>query len=382
MNAIPYLHDITTIHTDPNLASLRADLLRGVNAVSDDVVRAFEIYGIAKAVAARFSGTPQHHAHATRASLASESLFFEAWVWFRRTAGADAGASAPASGDGDAGYRAFLLTRLDWVHEYGTVHDRASANASTCLCPVTAYLQLILRHTPMDDWAAAASTADPDESPLAFAWAWARRTIGRRTADVAVLVTMGHQVRRMMMAYNLKPVEKSTASKAGTKLLDEGVWEALAVVAKDCLTAAATRLRHSPQGYKHVPESDDGLAIVQKAAEALSKEGERYALLLEEKDVDQEREAVVSSIRTLAAFILGKAEPTPEKVLLAVNGLATEVAPTAHESYANEGTGKRSQLTNGPTPNDGYMIFPADPAHATAVKGLKPTGINVLMVVR
>ncbi|KAJ7201632.1 hypothetical protein GGX14DRAFT_370910 [Mycena pura] len=318
MDAIPYLHDITTIHTDPNLASLRANLLRGVNAVSDDVVRVFEIYGIAKAVAARFSGMPQHHAHATRAFSAAEAIFAQAWMWFRRTAGADAVASAPASGDGDAGYRAFLLTRLDWVHEYGTVHDRASANASTCLCPVTAYLQLILRHTPMDDWAAAASTADPDESPLAFAWAWAR-TIGRRTADVAVLVTMGRHVHRMM-------AKESAASKAGTKLSNEGVWEALAVVAKDYLTAAATRLRHSPQGYKHVPESDDGLAIVQKAAEALGKEGERYALLLEEKDVDQEREAVVSSIRTVAAFILGKAEPpTPEKVLLAVNGLATEV---------------------------------------------------------
>lgn len=60
-------------------------------------------------------------------------------------------------------------------------------------------------------------------------------------------------------------------------------------------------------------------------AEKLGQEGERYAQLLGEKDVAQERESVVVSIRTLAGFIFGKAEQprVPETVLLAVKGLAT-----------------------------------------------------------
>jgi hypothetical protein len=64
--------------------------------------------------------------------------------------------------------------------------------------------------------------------------------------------------------------------------------------------------------------------MVQNAAEALGKQGERYAQLLEEKDAAQEREDVVDSIRTVAGFILGKADPpAPEAVLQAVTGLAT-----------------------------------------------------------
>jgi hypothetical protein len=89
-------------------------------------------------------------------------------------------------------------------------------------------------------------------------------------------------------------------------------------------------LRDSPSdsnGHKRVsaPGDAEGLqAIVQNAAEALGKKGERYAQLLEEKDAAQEREDVVDSIRTVAGFILGKADlPAPEAVLQAVTGLAT-----------------------------------------------------------
>ena len=189
LDAIPYLDDITTIHTDPNIESLRANMVRGGGngAMSDDNVRAFEVWGIANAVAARFSSTPQHHAHAIEASFAASLLL--TW-FFNYDATARVGANASTSGEGHDGYRAYLLKHLDWVHK------EASADASTCLCPVTAYLQLILRYTPMEDWAAAATDPDPDASPLAFAWAWARKSpgIGRVTADVAVLVTMGRHV--------------------------------------------------------------------------------------------------------------------------------------------------------------------------------------------
>jgi hypothetical protein len=62
VDAIPHLDDITTIHTDPNLASMRGKLLRGCSdgAISNEVVRSLEVFGIANAVTARFCGTPQH----------------------------------------------------------------------------------------------------------------------------------------------------------------------------------------------------------------------------------------------------------------------------------------------------------------------------------
>jgi hypothetical protein len=140
VDAIAYLEDITTIHTDPNLASMRANLMRGGSdgAVSDDMVRVLEVLGIANVVDDRFRGTSKHHAHAIQAAFKAGILWAEAHKWLVHH---DAGAGAPALGESDNGYRAFLLTRLDWVHKYGTVRDGASADASTCLCPVTAYYQ-------------------------------------------------------------------------------------------------------------------------------------------------------------------------------------------------------------------------------------------------
>jgi hypothetical protein len=120
VEAIPHLEDITTIHTDPNIASLRANLMRGGSdgAVSDDIVRALEVLGIANAVAARFCSSPQHHAHATQAAMHAGMISAEARKWFvDRDAAAGVGASAPASGERDDGYRAFLLRCLDWVHK-------------------------------------------------------------------------------------------------------------------------------------------------------------------------------------------------------------------------------------------------------------------------
>jgi hypothetical protein len=94
----------------------------------------------------------------------------------------------------------------------------------------------------MKDWAAA--VAEPDSSPLAFAWEWARTSpgIGRQTADVAVLVTMGRHVHQLMAYEPVRAEEmrRSAATKNRTKLLNEGVWAALRGVVKDCFTEAAT----------------------------------------------------------------------------------------------------------------------------------------------
>jgi len=100
--------------------------------ISDDIVRALEVLGIAEAVDARFDSTPQHDKHTTLAVFEAGMLSDPALSWFSRR---DAGAGVRGLGESDDGYRAFLLTHLDWVHNYGTVHDGATTNASTCLCP-------------------------------------------------------------------------------------------------------------------------------------------------------------------------------------------------------------------------------------------------------
>jgi hypothetical protein len=287
--------------------------------VSDEMVQAAEIHGIADAVTARFCNTPQHHAHATEASINACVLLRVVRKWFAdRNAGAGFGANTPTLGEGHDAYRAFLLRYLDWVHK--------DASADACLFPVTTYLQLILRHTPMEDWAAAAT--DPDASPLAFAWAWARKCpgIGRQTADVVVLVAMGRHVNRLMVE-----AEERRLDAAKNIALTERIWAALRGVVKDCLTGAATGLRASPSdfnSYKRMriepADAEELLAIVRNMAQLLKEAGERYAQLLGEKDEGKEREGVVDSIRSRVGFILSKAEPpVPEEVFLAITGLAT-----------------------------------------------------------
>ena len=126
-----------------------------------------------------------------------------------------------------------------------------------------------------------------------------------------------------------KPV-KAQKITAADRLMNEGFGFMLGGMVKDGVTGVAEWLRAPPSkfdNYKRMLESRDAeerRAIVRNAAELLGEAGERYAQLLGEKDVAQEREGVVDSIRSLAGFILSKAEPpVPEKVLLAVTGLAT-----------------------------------------------------------
>jgi hypothetical protein len=329
VGAIAYLEDITKIDTDSNIANMRANLLRdGSNgAVSIDMVRALEVLGIAKAVAARFS-TQQHHQHAIQAAGTAGMFSAAVCMWLAKR-------NVAAVGEGDGGYRAFLLRHLDWVHRDGTFCD-VPAHKSTCLCPVTAYLQLILRHTPVEDWAAAesaAAAAHSDASPLAFAWVWARKSpsIGRQTADVAVLVTMGRHIHRLMADVPVKAEEERSAAAIERRAMffSEGASPALREVAKHFLAEAVTWLRASPSTcdqYRRKSEdieAEELLATVRSVAEGLGEAGNQYAQLHGEEQAAQKRDEVVGSVRARAEFLLGKAEPpVPENVLLAVAGLA------------------------------------------------------------
>ena len=239
-------------------------------------------------------------------------------------------------GGSNDGYRAFLLRNLDWVPRDATFRD-GTAHKSTYLCPVTAYLQIILRHTPVEDWAAAASAAaadHSDESPLAFAWIWARKSpgIGMQTADVAVLVTMGRHIHRVMAYAPVKAEEerKLAAGRRRYMFLREGVWAALREVAKHSLTEAVIWLQQASQStadrYRREREDTEAkelLATVRSTAEGLGEAGNQYAQLHGVEQAAQKRDEVAGSIRAQAEFLLGKAEPlVPENVLLAVAGLA------------------------------------------------------------
>ncbi|KAJ7074214.1 hypothetical protein C8F01DRAFT_1043346 [Mycena amicta] len=285
VDAIAGLEDITTFHTDPIVGSIRANLIM---RDAEETVSALEVLGIAKAVQARFRSTK--HAHYAAHTMYHAAMFrSRVHSWFIQPKG---------------DYHTFLFTQLDWVH-------------TTHLCPVTTYLQFILRNTPMLDWAAAA-TADKDASPLAFAWVWAR-SIGGQTADIAALVTMGCHVHRLMLndeRVKRKAAAETALDRFGTKFFKEGVWAALGVAVQD-FTATwlqpPSELTNSKRALE-AAAAEELQAMMQNAVERLRKQGEQYAQLLEEDDTPQEREAAASSIRALAGFILGKAD-VPERAL-------------------------------------------------------------------
>ncbi|KAG6891533.1 hypothetical protein C0992_005068 [Termitomyces sp. T32_za158] len=321
VNAITFLEDITTIHTDSNLTLKRAKLMRsGSNGgISDDKIREFEVFGIAKVVAIRFRSTP-YHSHATEA-LYKAAIFCKA---SRRWSIE----SQNSVGESSARYRSCLRDSLDWVHRCGTVRDRDSANTHTCLCPVTAYLQLILRHTPMEDWAAAST--DPNASPLGFAWAWARSSawIGKQTADVTVLVTMGRHIHRLVARDLVRDERNRLDGRAfDTRILSDGLWATLRGVAQDILAKWLQKPPSDFDRYKRELEASnakDLLETMQDVAGKLGEEGERYAQLLEGEGTAQDRKHAVDRIRTLTGWILERAEPpVPDTVLRFLGSLAT-----------------------------------------------------------
>ncbi|KAJ7070959.1 hypothetical protein C8F01DRAFT_1244634 [Mycena amicta] len=293
------LRDIRTFRTDPNVASMRANLLM---CEGEETVRAVEVIGIAKAVEARFRST-SHSARARSATCHAWYMGSSISSWF-------------GEHECKADYRTFLLTHLDWVHK------------DTRLCPVTAYLQLILRNMPVAHWpeAAAATAQQQDASPLAFAWVWAR-SIGSQTADVAALVTMGCHVYRLMLIADNSKRWAARRETFGHKLFDEGIWAALGVAVQGWLRETNDkRMLVEPS----TTDAEELQAMVKNAVDRLRKHGEQYAQLLGEEGMPvappEEREAVVGPIRALAALTLGKAEPpVPETILLALTDLATTV---------------------------------------------------------
>ncbi|KAJ7070558.1 hypothetical protein C8F01DRAFT_975316 [Mycena amicta] len=288
--AIGGLEDIKTFRTDPNVASMRANLIM---RDGEETVRAVEVMGIAKAVEARFRNT-EHYAHAKSAKL-------HAWVagaaicrWFTKP-----------EHKGEP-----RISQFDWVPP------------QTQLWPVTAYLQLIIRNTPIEDWAeAAAPTAEQDASPLAFAWVWAR-SIGSQTADVVALITMACHVYRLMLSAENANKSAAAEKSFGATLFDEGIWAALGGAVKGWLRETNDKRVPEPAGH----DAEELHAMVKNAVDKLRKHGQQYTQLLGDEDMAQseEREAVVGQIRALAALILGKAEPpVPETILLALTDLAT-----------------------------------------------------------
>ncbi|KAG6895999.1 hypothetical protein C0992_010974 [Termitomyces sp. T32_za158] len=261
------------------------------------------------------------------------------WIAERDTTAGD-GTSASAVAECDDWYRAVLLNRLDWVHNVGTVQNGVPAGTNTRLCPVTAYLQLILQRTPVEDWAKAAADVaaeDAGASPLAFAWSWARKDpeIGRQTADVVVLVTMGREVNRSMAYAPVKAEEDRQLAAIERRpinlFIHEGAWIALGAATMNVLTGAASWLRASlsdtvkkqRERQRKLNEAKDHLATIKNAADLLGEYGTQYAQLLGEEHTAHERQDCTECIRHMAEFILIRAEPpTPEKVLLVIQDLA------------------------------------------------------------
>ncbi|KAJ7070530.1 hypothetical protein C8F01DRAFT_975626 [Mycena amicta] len=304
--AVGGLQDIKTFRTDPTVARMRANL---VLREGEETVRAVEVIGIAEAVEARFRLAQTNHSAWARGA-AFHAWFMGSSCWGPRVGEHEHELEGKLKDDSD--YRTILLRHLDWVH--------------IPLCPVTAYLQLILRNTPISDWAEAAATAQQDASPLAFAWVWARSIGfgGSQTADVVALITMSGNVYRLMLSAERRKRWVARGETFGHKLWDEGIWAALGVAVKGWLARRETTVE--PRAT--VTDAEELQATVKDAVVRLGRYGEQYAQLLGHGEDEEEREAVVGRIRALAGFILGKAEPPiPERHLLALTDLAKFSGP-------------------------------------------------------
>ncbi|TFL04613.1 hypothetical protein BDV98DRAFT_562554 [Pterulicium gracile] len=127
-NALASLDDMKTVHTDPNLASIRRGMRNVLQhdrseTISEHLTQAFALYGIAQALAFRFEGT-MHHEFA-KGALRNTSMLFEEY-----------------------GFRELLCRFQDWVPQDSLTNDEASS----CLCPIMGYLQQITCATKMEHW--------------------------------------------------------------------------------------------------------------------------------------------------------------------------------------------------------------------------------------
>lgn len=88
-NALASLDDMKTVHTDPNLASIRRGMRNVLQhdrseTISEHLTQAFALYGIAQALAFRFEGT-MHHEFA-KGALRNTSMLFEEVCYFHSVA--------------------------------------------------------------------------------------------------------------------------------------------------------------------------------------------------------------------------------------------------------------------------------------------------------
>lgn len=337
------------IDTDDSIADMRADLSHrsSSGAVSIHMIRALEVVGIAKALVARFS-TSHHQGHAKYAYEYAARFSARINLWLSNH-----------DIDHEArDFRVYLLTQLDWVHvNCSSPGEDAASRPTSCLSPLTAYLQFIIWSTPQEDWATAlkeTNAGDWDASPLAFALTFARKspTVGRQTADVATLVAMGRHVARLIGQTEVNLQQPKSGSLASyirlcahlissapvitglvTLLPPHGVSAAMDSAFTVLVGSAAANDHCSPDQRRRSgnrPEARDDGATLQTAAEMLLTVGDQYAHVLREEQRPGQRDHLAAAIRSQTELLLSNAADfapesakfAPEYVLPAIASLA------------------------------------------------------------
>lgn len=309
--AMVNLDDVARFDTDPKTVGMKAKMLES-GEISAHLVQAYEVLAISKSVAARFK---QHRycQNANGAVTLAVSNLFKLQKWLDRKAD-----RTMASDDGE--YRTMLRNTFAWP--YG-----ATGDARNDLCPIIAYLQLIVQRTPIEEWAQAVADVgvrDSSTSPLAFAWVMAlsRPELGEQTARVAVLISMGLHVYHKIVLIPVKAkAEKAMANMMyENEVFDRGTIPALAYMAKESFLWAVTQLQASDttqtQDNRDYEELVDSLRPISKA---LSNAGDQYARYLRTGSTSRERRDLVRSIGVWTDVIVSKAQIlVPDNVVLVI----------------------------------------------------------------
>ncbi|KAF7302244.1 hypothetical protein MIND_00791400 [Mycena indigotica] len=267
----------------------------------DKHMQVAEVLGIADAVATCFQNTTYYPSAQQAATRALILLDYAQTRFIHRSDG------DPTFEDGDNGYRVVFFRHLDWVHQYGTLD-----NPLACLSPLTTYLQLILRSTPMEQW-----TAPSPLSPLGLACHWARESpkLSSRTLDVVLLVTIGRYVGRVVVDSKQRTVRKAQdAARARARSVSYTLfWAAVQIARQHLLPETTTTEQQSPAAD-----------TILHTAKLLWAAGEEYGRLLSQPDLD---EAYVGDImRIWTTAIVAKAAPlVPPNLLKAIPGLSEDL---------------------------------------------------------
>lgn len=330
-DAITNLDDLSTIHTDVTVAEIRARIWSSFhddNELVKSILSRSESQGLASSIFRCFESTRENNKCLGGIESTAAILSPDFWRW--------ATGRLPEMDYGEVGgpgkkpydpitYRDFLLKEeLYWCH-MGTAREGNSAKAYDCYCPITVHLQLAIVRTRREEWATAATESDPSASPLALGWDLARRhpQVGRMTADVVALVTMGCTIERRtagtaaaeewLRKYPLHdrsegvPPKGMLAEIGGE--LKKGCIRALARLQESSVDRA-NRLRE--QQIKD-EDAEEARISLEYAAKKLREQGDRYAQCIEDGSTLEERKAIVHSIRALVLFIFAKSGPTVDR---------------------------------------------------------------------